>query len=763
MSENDIKNEEKQLASRFINSTGRHIFLTGRAGTGKTTFLKNILSYTHKKAVVAAPTGIAAINAGGVTLHSLFQLPFGSFIPSDRGLTGKEIQTEIHTPQSLIRGRRYFDAKRKLLREIELLIIDEVSMLRADLLDAIDVILRHVRRKRNVPFGGVQILFIGDLLQLPPVVKHEAWDILQDFYPGLYFFQARALKQNPPVYIELGHIYRQSDPEFIRLLNKIRDNELDSEELSLLNKHVQPDFDPLNSQGYVYLTTHNHKADRVNNKAMQKIKNPAFTYEAMVEKDFDEKTYPVDYKLQLKKGAQVMFVKNDHTGDQRYFNGKIGVIDQLGEEGIRVTFDDNTPPTWVERYTWENKKYSINQENNEIEEKLQGTFSQYPIKLAWAITVHKSQGLTFDKAVIDVSSAFAPGQIYVAMSRLTSLDGLVLSRPLPEKPPGQDPELQRFHSGKPLPANLKEVLIEDSIAYLRQELIRMFHFRDLSDMLRWHLQSYNKAEKRSAKQGFKAWAQDLYASFEKEKIIADRFLRELEKKMAANRMTDLETIKSRVQKAGTYFKPKLQAFSRQVIDHIAEVEKQKGTKTYARELRDLETAFFDRMRQIHKAAALIHAMIEDKEPTHELTSDPGLQKERDTMLEEGKVKTYKQNKTLKGRRKKNRNQDEKTSKTSSADVSYELYKEGKSPEEIAQIRNLAESTIMSHMTEKVKEGLLDVNEFLEEEKQKQILAASDAVKSNQLTDIMRVLGDEFTFSDIRLALASKKSQNQPQP
>ncbi len=759
MSANDIKNEEKQLASRFINSTGRHIFLTGRAGTGKTTFLKNILSYTHKKAVVAAPTGIAAINAGGVTLHSLFQLPFGSFLPSERGLAGKEIQTEIHTPQSLIRGRRYFDAKRKLLREIELLIIDEVSMLRADLLDAIDVILQHVRRKRNVPFGGVQILFIGDLLQLPPVVKHEAWNVLQNFYPGLYFFQARALKQNPPVYIELDHIYRQSDPEFIRLLNKIRDNKLDSEGLSLLNKRVQPDFDPLDSQGYVYLTTHNHKADRVNNKAMQKIKNPVFTYEALVEKDFDEKTYPVEYKLQLKKDAQVMFVKNDHTGDQRYFNGKIGVIDQLGEEGIRVAFDDGTPSTWVERYTWENKKYSVNQENNEIEEKLQGTFSQYPLKLAWAITVHKSQGLTFDKAVIDVSSAFAPGQIYVAMSRLTSLDGLVLSRPLPEKPPGQDPELQRFHSDKAPPANLKEVLKEESITYLRQELMRMFHFGDLSDMLRWHLQSYNKAEKRSAKQGFKAWAQDLYSGFEKEKIIADRFLLELRKKIAAKRMTDLETVKSRVQKAGSYFKPKLQAFSRQIIDHIAEVEKQKGTKAYARELRDLETAFFDRMRQIHKAAALIHAMIENKEPTHELTSDPDLQKERDTMLDEGKVKVYQKTKTLEGRGKNQNKPGKKEKKTTSAEVSYALFKEGKSVEEIAQIRQLAESTIMSHMAENIEKDLLNVDDFLDQKKREQILAASDAIKSSKLTDIIRVLGDEFTFSDIRLALAFKKSQN----
>ncbi len=747
------QNPAKHLASRFINSTGRHVFLTGKAGTGKTTFLKNIVAQTHKKAVIAAPTGIAAINAGGVTLHSLFQLPFGTFLPSEKGLSQQEIRTETHTPSSLIRGRRYFEAKRKLLQEIELLIIDEVSMLRADLLDAIDIVLRHVRRRRESPFGGVQILFIGDLLQLPPVVKQDEWQLLQDHYPSMYFFHARALKKDPPLYIELENIYRQSDPSFIRLLNKIRDNGLDEAGRKELNQHVKPNFDPLSTQGYVYLTTHNHKANRINKKAIGEIKGPEFTFQAAVEGEFDERLYPIDALLTLKEGAQVMFVKNDHTGAQRYFNGKIGIVECLDDEEITVGFPDGSPSTQVERHTWENKKYTLNRENNEIEEKLQGTFAQYPLKLAWAITVHKSQGLTFDKAVIDVSSAFAPGQIYVAMSRLTSLEGMVLSQPLPAKPPGQDTALQQFSTERQRPESLQETLKMESRIYLRQELMRIFHFGSLASQLHWHLQSYNKEEKRSAKQNHRSWAADLCQDFDDEKTTADRFRNELAKRLHASNQQDIHAIRTRVQKAGEYFKPRLQKFSKRVIDHIANMGEQKGVKTYIRELRDLETAFYERMQLLHKASVLVTAMIEDKEPTRHLTNDPGLKTERQSMLAEGAMDI------LERQKKDKKNRKPKAAKGYSAELSLAMYKEGKSVEEIARIRELAQSTIMSHMTENVRKGLLPVSDFLDAQKLGQVLAAAKAVKSHNATDIMRVLGGEFTYQDIRIALAHQQQLN----
>ncbi len=748
------ENQEKYLASRFINSTGRHIFLTGKAGTGKTTFLKNIVSYTHKKAVITAPTGIAAINAGGVTLHSLFQLPFGTFLPSNRSLGQKEILTETHTPRSLIHGRRYFEAKRKLLQEIELLIIDEVSMLRADLLDAVDTVLRHVRRQREKPFGGVQILFIGDLLQLPPVVKQEEWNVLGDHYPSLYFFHAHALQKQPPLYIELGHIYRQSDPDFIHLLNKIRDNKLDGEGLARLNRQVKPAFDPLSSQGYVYLTTHNHKADRINKKAIEKIEAPSFTYKALVEGDFDQRLFPIDEKLVLKKGAQVMFVKNDHTGEQRYFNGKIGIVENIDEDDITVSFPDGSPPTQVDRYTWENKKYTLNKENNAIEEKLQGTFSQYPLKLAWAITIHKSQGLTFEKAVIDVSSAFAPGQVYVAMSRLTSLEGLTLSHPLPARPPGQDEALKRFSAGKHNADELQKTLRTESRIYLRDQLMQIFDFRPLVNFLRIHVQSYNKEEKRSVKQTFKPWAESICKDVETERQTADRFRKELGKRLCSDQANDLLSLRSRVQKAGKYFTPRLQKLSKNIIDHIVTVGEHKGVKAYIGELRDIETLVYERTQLLYKAEALITAMMEDKEPTRELTDNRGLESERKALMAEGAMDILKQKKGSK----KNR-QKKQTPKVSSAEISLAYYKEGKSPEDIARVRELTENTIMNHMAENIRKGQLPVSDFLSNEKLKQILAASRAVNSKKLTDVMQVLGDEFTYADVKMALAHQQNSS----
>ena len=741
-------NPEKELASRFINSTGCHVFLTGKAGTGKTTFLRELVSSTHKKTIVAAPTGIAAINAGGVTLHSLLQLPFGAFFPGENFPEGYMINTGIFTPKDLLRKSRFFEAKRKLLREMELLIIDEVSMLRADTLDAIDTILRHVRRKSRKPFGGVQLLLIGDLLQLPPVVKRQEWEILKSRYPSLHFFHARALEQNPPLYIEFEHIYRQHDPVFINLLARLRENKMVREDAALLNRYVKSGFDPLEETGRIFLTTHNRKADLINEKALDQLHGKPMCFEAEITGDFSEALYPAEHSLRLKEGAQVMFIKNDHTGEQRYFNGKIGKIEELSAENIVVGFPDGSPSAEVERHTWENKKFTLNKANNEIEEKVTGTFSHYPIKLAWAVTVHKSQGLTFDKAVIDVSGAFAPGQIYVALSRLRGLEGLILSEPLPEKAISQDDHVRFFSASKSPVAELRRKLHTESRRFIEQELEDVFNFDSLQESLRVHLRSYDKKEGRSAKQSFKSWAEEIIRDFTPVKAVADRFSKQLKRDISRHEMP---YIRNRVGKAIGYFTPLLTGFSKKTVDHIGHIGELAGTKGYIRELRELETDFFTQLQKLHKIEALITAMLENTEPTRDNTMSRKLTTLREEILGDLSKRA------LSGSKKRGSGSEKgKQEKTPSAEISLRLLLEGKSIEDIIEIRSLTYSTIQSHMVSCIRKGLIDAERFVEKEKMDQIMKASMATGSRKAGDIMAVLGDEFTFAEVRMVMAGKQ-------
>jgi hypothetical protein len=749
-----VTNNYKQLASRFINSTACPIFLTGRAGTGKTTFLREIVAQTHKKTIVAAPTGIAAINAGGITLHSLFQLPFGSFIPSENFSGRLPLSSGVNTPRSLIRSRRFPDAKRKLLREVELLIIDEVSMLRADLLDAIDTVLRHIRRKHYEPFGGLQLLFIGDLLQLPPVIKNDEWELLKNYYPSLFFFHASVLQKQPPLYIELNHIYRQSDPQFISLLNGLRDNSITQQQRQMLNERVNRSFTPTSSEGYVYLTTHNYKADQINQKALRKISKPGFTYEAKTTGNFPENLYPVDYTLEFKEGAQVMFIKNDHSGEQKYFNGKIGIIDELSADSITVRFNDGSPPTRVERYTWENKKFMLNTEKNEIEEELIGTFLHFPIKLAWAITVHKSQGLTFEKAVIDVANAFAPGQIYVALSRLTKLEGLILSDPIPAHLPPQENCLKEFSDLRPDIEGLKSQLKAASMKYIHHQLLNAFDFYDLNDILQKHIQTYNKEEGRSKKQSFQPWAVGLHNDYAFIKTVADRFQSQLKNDLRAN---DLLHIYKRVNAAISYFTPPLNEFSKRIFDHVVQVNSLSGVKKYIRELRELEGSFFGKVQKLHKMEALVKAMLENTEPTRQNTKNRNLEEERDRMLSEEAKKILKKGKA--GGKSDKSPVDESSGSTPaeknpSALISGRLFNEGIGIEEIALARSLAISTIESHLAKCVGYDIVDADNLVEPGKQKQILAAIKEAKSRKLSDIMALLGDGFTYGDIKVVLVA---------
>lgn len=449
-----------KLAEDFINHTGRSVFLTGKAGTGKTTFLKYIRKKTTKQTVVVSPTGVAAINAGGTTLHSFFQLPFATFVPGSLPEL-QESEQLVHTRQSLLSNMRVFGEKRDLFRELELLIIDEVSMLRCDLLDAVDAVLRHFRNRRDIPFGGVQVLYIGDLFQLPPVVQEDQWQILKSFYDSPFFFDARVIREHPPLSIELKKIYRQSDPVFIGLLNKIRDNELDEEGYRLLQGRYQPGYQTGRGEGSITLTTHNKKADTINISQLQKLDGKSSVYKAIIEKDFPEKLYPTESRMELKKGAQVMMIRNDPgENGHRFYNGKIGKVARLGKDKIGVLFPGEQEAIDIARETWARIRFVYDREQGGIREEKIGSFSQFPIRLAWAVTIHQSQGLTFEKAIVDAGAAFAPGQVYVALSRCTSLEGITLCSRIYPGRITTDPRVVEFSKAEKASGSLPELLQE---------------------------------------------------------------------------------------------------------------------------------------------------------------------------------------------------------------------------------------------------------------------------------------------------------------
>ncbi len=407
-----FNNPQLRLAFEFVQHTGRNIFLTGKAGTGKTTFLHNLKKETSKRMIVVAPTGVAAINAGGVTIHSFFQLPFGPQLPGNN--SANDSNSSI---------RRFSKQKINIIRSIDLLVIDEISMVRADLLDGIDGTLRRFKN-RNLPFGGTQLLLIGDLQQLAPVVKDNEWNLLRNHYTTSFFFGSLALQKTNYVSIELVHVYRQSDETFINLLNKVRNNVMDNDVIEALNNRYNSDFNSLGTS-HIILTTHNAKAKQINDSRLEKLTGNDYNFMATITGNFPEFSFPTDGELKLKQGAQVMFIKNDPNPDKQYYNGKIGSIIDIDDESITVQCDGDDEPISVEKLFWEKMAYKINDDSKEIVESIEGTFVQYPLKLAWAITIHKSQGLTFENAVIDAQDAFAHGQVYVALSRCKTLEGLV--------------------------------------------------------------------------------------------------------------------------------------------------------------------------------------------------------------------------------------------------------------------------------------------------------------------------------------------------
>jgi nucleoside-triphosphatase THEP1 len=469
-------NPQMELAWEFVQRTHQNIFLTGKAGTGKTTFLHRLRESSPKRMIVVAPTGVAAINAAGVTIHSFFQVSFGPQIPVSARLAQDNFMDDNRQAESKI--RKMSREKIAIMRSLDLLVIDEISMVRADLLDAVDSVLRQYK-DRSKPFGGVQLLMIGDLQQLAPVVKDEDWEILGKYYGNPFFFSSLALKQATFITIELRQIYRQKNQEFIDILNRIRNNQTDSSTLRKLNSRYMPDFMPGLEEGYIVLTTHNHQAKTINQDRLDKLVSREIAFQARTEGDFPEFLYPTDSELTLKKDAQVMFVKNDPSPAKRFYNGKIGRITAIDEEGIEVLCPGDMEPVLVTMEEWQNIRYTVDEETKEIREEVTGTFIQYPLKLAWAITIHKSQGLTFDKAIIDARSSFAHGQVYVALSRCRSLEGIVLRSPLSEFSIKSDGFVREFAERADQEAAGSDDLNRAKIIYQQQLLAGLFDFRPL--------------------------------------------------------------------------------------------------------------------------------------------------------------------------------------------------------------------------------------------------------------------------------------------
>lgn len=468
------ENQELEMARNYALYTRRNIFLTGKAGTGKTTFLRRLQADSRKRMIVVAPTGVAAINAGGVTIHSFFQLAPGLYLPGGKMVAGRD------------QHNRYSYSKQKLniLRSLDLLVIDEISMVRADLLDAIDEVLRRYQ-KRDQPFGGVQLLLIGDLQQLAPVATEEEWPILQQFYTTPYFFSSTALQQTSFVYIELHHVYRQQDDHFVRLLNAVRDGRIDDVILRELNGRYRPAFNPPTDEDWITLTTHNHQAAQLNNRKLNELPTPPVVFEATVKGDFPDISYPTDAQLTLKVGAQVMFCKNDSSSAKAYYNGRIGRIEAIADGKVTVICGNDRIE--VTPQVWQNTRYATDSATGIISEEIVGTFTQIPLRTAWAITIHKSQGLTFDRAIINAGRAFSHGQVYVALSRCRTLEGLVLSTPISPSVITTDPDVIQFEDQVRDLIPTTTTFVRDRRSFIEDILCDIFDFRGISMRLRFYL------------------------------------------------------------------------------------------------------------------------------------------------------------------------------------------------------------------------------------------------------------------------------------
>ncbi|MGJ1350065.1 helix-turn-helix domain-containing protein [Sphingobacterium siyangense] len=728
----DRENTAFMQAVAFVNQTNQNIFITGKAGTGKTTFLKYIREHSYKKMAITAPTGVAAMNAGGTTLHSLFWLPFGTFI-EDYELRWDEQDSHIYNKSRLFSTIKLTKQRRAILQELELLVIDEVSMVRADTLDAINVILQSVRRDMR-PFGGLQVLFIGDLYQLPPVVKDAEWNVLRDHYSSVFFFNAKILRDNPLVMLELNKIYRQQDEGFISILNAIRNNQCTSDMLTTLNGYYQQDFVPNEEEQYITLTSHNRNADEINGAKLASLSGKMLNLKAVVKDDFAQGSYPAEETLSLKIGAQVMFIRNDSGDERKYYNGKIGTVKDIDtvQGTVTVTFPDGSESVTVKRETWENIRYNYDKGQDQIKEEILGTFSQFPLRLAWAITIHKSQGLTFQKAIIDAGTSFAAGQVYVALSRLTSLDGLVLKSIIPSYAIRTDYQVGEFAQRAQGQVDVNEILEQCQRNYLGQILMHGFRWDGLlaetSELLK-SLEERNIDGKEQAVLFF----QQLVKHLQTQEKVAHKFIVVLYDLLRDKNAIDYDVICERSTAAVNWFLPKMDVdLIEALTKHIEEYQIRKRTKKYIDELKAL-LLDYKRKREQLQHCLLIAETLSKREDFQTAMLDVAASvktKEKDELAAQSA-------------------DEEGPKKLDTKEISLEMFKDGMSIADIAVKRGMVAGTIYGHLINFVGTEV-EATELIEQDKLDRILGVIRANPDKSSSELKMLLGADIDYPDIKI-------------
>lgn len=814
-------NQKLNFVEELVQYTDSHIFLTGKAGTGKTTFLRNLQLKKTKRMVVVAPTGVAAINAGGQTIHSFFQLPFGPQLPEDAAQNANPAYSKSLAAQC----HKIRKSKLKIMRSLELLVIDEISMVRADVLDAVDAVLRRVRRSQK-PFGGVQLLMIGDVHQLAPVAKPDEWEILEPYYNTVYFFGSRVLQKTSYVCVELEHIYRQHDIDFISILNKLRNNQFDDDCLNILNSRFKPDFNPKDDEGYITLTTHNYQADEINDSKLAALNGKTLNFKAEIEGQFPENTYPTKGNLELKIGAQVMFVKNDPNPEKAYFNGKIGTLVSYNEDEETLCVKSGSENITVSRVKWQNFEYNVNPKSNEIEENEIGSFEQIPLRLAWAITIHKSQGLTFDKLIVDAGQAFAHGQVYVALSRCTSLEGLVLKTKILSNALISDFSVDDFVKKIPELEPTQEKIDGLRHEYELSSILDLIDFIDLYN----NFNKLNKIVLTNDTLFEDDMIQDLSRRrtqiFEELCGVAIKFESQIRQLHAD--FTSCEqnpTLQERLKKGIAYFSEHLKNISKDLFDlpfmtdnkavnkQITEILSllkedifvkdccleacKNGFSVRAyQETKSVKVLDAEKKKEKNEKNAVIHeGMMEDNPlysalvdwrrsvgeemsiPLFTIASNKTLtyiaQLKPVTLHElknidgigDKRIKLYGQSiidivlKINNSQLEKEEAESQKEPRLGTYRLTRQLLKKGLTLEEIAEECDLAVSTIENHVAHFIRNGEYQASDFVDKEKVAQITDYFESTGDKGLKAAKDVLGDDFTFGEIKMVLAELGREN----